>query len=166
MGRSPSTARSMAAMAMSFGAPNGLSTSTIGVRLAQRVGEDWEIIGVAEAGFNPYTLRLINGPQSLADNNLFTPADQSTHFDTARAGTWDNGQGYIGVSNPTYGTLTFGRTVLLSQSALGAYDPVASFAFSQIGFTTLYSTFGASPTSRINTLITYRLTYPNFRVAA
>src|SRR5262249_1324324 len=47
--------------------PNGLSTSTIGLRLAQKVGEDWEIIGVAEAGFNPYTLRLANGPQSLAN---------------------------------------------------------------------------------------------------
>jgi predicted porin len=134
--------------------------------LAQKVGEDWEIIGVAEAGFNPYTMQLINGPQSLADNNRFAPPDQSTHFDTARAGTWDNGQGYIGVSNPTYGTLTFGRTILLSQSAIGAYDPVASFAFSQIGFTTLYSTFGASPTSRINTAITYRLTYKGVRVAA
>jgi len=108
--------------------PNGLSTSTIGLRLAQKVGEDWEIIGVAEAGFNPYTLRLVNGPQSLADNNFFTPPNQSTHFDTARAGTWDNGQAFVGVSNPTYGTLTFGRTLLLSQSALGAYDPVASFA--------------------------------------
>jgi predicted porin len=145
--------------------PKALSTSTIGVRFAQEVAKDWEVIGVAETGFNPYTLRLINGPQSLADNNLFTPANQTTHFDTARAGTLDNGQGFVGISNPTYGTLTFGRTVLLSQSALGAYDPVASFAFSQIGFTTFYSTFGASPTSRINTAITYRLTYKDFRVA-
>jgi hypothetical protein len=61
--------------------------------------------------------------------------------------------------------LTFGRTVLLSQSALGAYDPVASVAYSQIGFSTLYSTFGASPTSRINTAITYRLTYQGVRGA-
>jgi len=146
--------------------PNALSTSTIGVRLAQKVGGDWEIVGVAEAGFNPYTLRLINGPQSLADNNPYTPANQTTHFDSARAGTWDNGQGFIGLSNPTYGTLTFGRTQLLSQSALGSYDPVASVAFSQIGFTALYSTFGASPTSRINTALTYRLTYQGLRVAA
>jgi predicted porin len=146
--------------------PNALSTSTIGVRFSQEVAKDWEILGVAEAGFNPYTMRLINGPQSLANNNLLTPANQTTHFDLARAGTWDNGQGFVGISNPTYGTLTFGRTQLLSQSALGAYDPVASVAFSQIGFTALYSTFGASPTSRINTAITYRLTYPNFRVAA
>jgi hypothetical protein len=120
--------------------PNALSTSTIGVRLTQEVAKNWEVIGVAEAGFNPYTLRLINGPQSLADNNPLTPANQTTHLDSARAGTWDNGQGFIGISNSTYGTLTFGRTVLLSQSALGAYDPVASFAFSQIGFSAQYST--------------------------
>lgn len=145
--------------------PNALGTSTIGVRLKQKIGEDWEIVGVAEAGFNPYTLRLINGPQSQADNNLNKVANQRTMFDSARAGQWDNGQGFIGVSNPTYGTLTFGRTTLLSQSAMGAYDPVASVAFSQIGFSTAYATFGASPTSRINTAITYRLTYQNVRAA-
>ena len=146
--------------------PNALSTSTVGVRLAQKVGDNWEIIGVVEAGFNPYSLQLINGPRSQADNNPYTPANQRTAFDTARAGTWDNGQGFVGVSNPTYGTLTFGRTNLLIQSALGAYDPVASVAFSQLGFTALYATFGASPTSRINTAFTYRLTYQGFRVAA
>ena len=43
---------------------------------------------------------------------------------------------------------------------------MASVAFSQIGFTALYATFGASPTSRINTAFTYRLTYQDFRVAA
>jgi predicted porin len=112
--------------------PNGLSTSTIGVRLAQPISNGWEIVGVAEAGFNPYSLRLINGPRSLADNNLFAPINQTTQTDSARAGQWDNGQGFIGVSNSTYGTLTFGRTLLLSQSALSAYDPVASVAFSQI----------------------------------
>jgi predicted porin len=146
--------------------PNGLSTSTIGLRLAQPLSDGWEVIGVAEAGFNPYSMRLINGPQSLADNNLFTPINQTTHFDSARAGQWDNGQGFIGASNSAYGTLTFGRTTLLSQSALGTYDPVASVAFSQIGFTALYATFGASPTSRINTALTYRLTYQDFRIAA
>ena len=67
--------------------PNALSTSTIGVRFSQEVAKDWEILGVAEAGFNPYTMRLANGPQSLANNNLLTPANQTTHFDLARAGT-------------------------------------------------------------------------------
>jgi hypothetical protein len=66
--------------------PNGISTSTIGLRLAQPIGNGFELIGVAEAGFNPYSLRLINGPQSLADNNLYAPINQTTHFDSARAG--------------------------------------------------------------------------------
>jgi predicted porin len=146
--------------------PNALSTSTTGVRLSQKIGGNWEIVGAVEAGFNPYTLRLVNGPQSQADNNPFTTAFQRTGFDSARGGTWDNGQAFVGISNPTYGTLTFGRSILLSMQALSAYDPVASVAFSQLGFTALYATFGASPTSRINTAFTYRLTYQGFRVAA
>ena len=146
--------------------PNALSTSNVGVRLSQKIGDNWEIVGAVEAGFNPYTLRLVNGPQSQADNNPYATALQRTAFDSARGGTWDNGQAFIGISNPTYGTLTFGRTTLLSMQALSAYDPVASVGFSQLGFTALYGTFGASPTSRINTAFTYRLNYQGFRVAA
>jgi predicted porin len=146
--------------------PNALSTSNVGVRLSQKIGDNWEIVGAVEAGFNPYTLRLVNGPQTQADNNPYATALQRTAFDSARGGTWDNGQAFVGLSNPTYGTLTFGRTILLSMQALSAYDPVASVAFSQLGFTALYATFGASPTSRINTAFTYRLTYQGFRVAA
>ena len=65
---------------------NALSTSTIGVSLSQKIGEEWEIVGAVEAGFNPHTLRLVNGPRSQADNNLYTPPDQRTAFDSARAG--------------------------------------------------------------------------------
>ena len=147
--------------------PNALSTSTVGVRLSQKIGDNWEIVGAVEAGFNPYTLRLINGP-------AIAGRQQSLHARRTRGplliprapehGT--TGKASSALSNPTFGTLTFGRTTLLSMSALSAYDPVASVAFSQLGFTALYATFGASPTSRINTAFTYRLTYQGFRVAA
>jgi len=145
--------------------PNALSTSIIGVSLVQKIVGEWEILGVAETGFNPFSFRLINGPQSLADNNFYTTANQRTAFDTARAGQWDNGQGFVGFSHPTFGTLTFGRTLALSQSATSAYDPVASTAFSQVGFSAAYSNFGASPLSRINRAITYRLNFRDMRVA-
>jgi predicted porin len=145
--------------------PNGASTSVVGINLAQKLVGEWELIGVAELGFNPYSLQLINGPRSLADNNLRTVLNQRTQFDSSRAGQWDNSQGFIGVSNPIYGTLTFGRTNTLVQSAIGAFDPVQSIAFSQIGFSAIYAGLGVGPDNRTNTAVTYRLTYQGFRFA-
>ncbi len=145
--------------------PNGASTSVAGIKFAQKLGDEWEAIGVLETGFNPYSLQLINGPQSLVDNNLRKILNQQTQFDTSRAGQFDNSQGFFGLSNPIYGTLTFGRTNTLVQSALGAFDPVQSVAFSQLGFSALYAGLGAGPTNRTNTAVTYRLTYQEFRFA-
>ncbi len=147
-------------------APNAISTSVVGVTLTQKIFDEWRLIGVAEAGFNPYSFRLINGPQSLADNNFHPTPNQRTAFDSSRAGQWDNSQGFLGISHPAFGTLTFGRTNSLTTSAIGAYDPVASVAFSQLGFSALYSGYGASPTARVNTALTYRLTYQGVRFAA
>jgi predicted porin len=147
-------------------APNAISTSVLGIAMQEKLVDDWTLIGVAEAGFNPHTFMLINGPRSLADNNLKTLGYQNSSFNSSRAGQWDNSQGFIGFSNPTYGTLTFGRTNALSQGALGKYDPVASVAFSQIGFSSIFSGFGVSPTTRLNTAVTYRLTYHHFHFAA
>ena len=84
----------------------------------------------------------------------------------SRAGQWDNSQGYFGeLSNPVYGTLTFGRTNSLALDVTSAYDPVASSAFSSIGFSASFSGFGSSSSVRPNTAFTYRLTYQNFRAA-
>ncbi len=138
----------------------------IGVTLRQRIVGRWELIGVAETGFNPFSLRLINGPQSLADNNLYSFPDQRTAFNSSRAGQWDNSQGFFGLSHPSYGTLTFGRTNSLSQSVLATFDPVASVAFSQLGFSAIYAGFGDSATARINTALTYRVTFQGLRFAA
>ena len=151
---------------------NGLSTSVIGLKMKEdlaRVGlPGWSLIGVLEAGVNPYSGMFINGPRSLAYNNA-RPANtfpfQNTNFNSSRAGQWDNSQGYLGISNPVYGTLTFGRTNSLALDVTSAYDPVASSAFSSIGFSASFAGFGSSPTVRPNTAFTYRLTYQNFRAA-
>ena len=147
-------------------APNALSTSVVGISMQEKLFDDWTLVGVAETGFNPHSVMLINGPRSLTDNNLNKIGFQNSSTNSSRAGQWDNSQGFIGFSNPTYGTLTFGRTNALSQGALGKYDPVASVAFSQIGFSSIYSGFGVSPTTRINSALTYRLTYNHFHFAA
>jgi predicted porin len=151
---------------------NGLSASVIGLKMKEdlaRVGlPGWSLIGVLEAGVNPYSGMFANGPRSLASNNA-RPANtapfQNTNFDGSRAGQWDNSQGYLGISNPVYGTLTFGRTNSLAFDVTSAYDPVASTAFSSLGFSAAFSGFGTSPTVRPNTAFTYRLTYQNFRAA-
>jgi len=146
--------------------PNALSTSVIGLKMKEDLGYGWSLIGVVEAGFNPYSGMLINGPRSRADNNVNALADQTANYNSSRAGQWDNSQGFVGLSNPVYGTLTFGRTNSLSQDALSSYDPVASTAFSPLGFTGSFAGFGNSPTVRPNTAFTYRLNVVNFRVAA
>ena len=148
---------------------NGLSTSVIGLKMKEEVlPYGWSLIGVLEAGVNPYSGMFFNGPRSLADNNA-RPANafpfQTANFDGSRAGQWDNSQGYLGISNPVYGTLTFGRTNSLSLDVTSAYDPVASTAFSTLGFSAAFAGFGTSPTARPNTAFTYRLTYQNFRAA-
>jgi predicted porin len=151
---------------------NGLSTSVIGLKMKEdlaRVGlPGWSLIGVLEAGVNPYSGMFLNSPRSLAYNNA-RPANttpfQNANFDGSRAGQWDNSQGYLGISNPVYGTLTFGRTNSLALDVTAAYDPVASTAFSTLGFSAAFSGFGSSPSARPNTAFTYRLTYQNFRAA-
>jgi len=146
--------------------PNALGTSVIGLKMEEYIGAGWSLIGVVEAGFDPYSGMLINAPRSRADNNVNALANQTANFNSSPAGQWDNSQGFVGVSNPVYGKLTFGRTNSLSLDALTTYDPVASTAFSPFGFTGSFAGFGNSPTVRPNTAFTYRLSVGNFRVAA
>ena len=103
---------------------------------------------------------------SRADNNVNPVGAQTANFNSSRAGQWDNFLGFIGLSNADYGALTFGRTSSLSQNSLSSYDPVASIAFSPLGFSGSFAGFGNSPTVTPNTAFTYRLTHRNFRFAA
>ena len=126
---------------------NGLSTSAIGLKMNESLAPlglaGWSLVGVLEAGVNPYTGMFFNGPRSLADTNTTASngvtsvtigkttyhqyyASQQTSLDSSRAGQWDNSQGYLGVSSSTWGTLTFGRTNSLTFDTQAAYDPLAA----------------------------------------
>jgi predicted porin len=151
--------------------PNGLSQSNVGIKLKEQVIPNWFIVGDANFGFDPYSLEAANGPKSLVDNNFYPSTNQnliSANGDSSRAGQWDNSRAYIGVSNPTFGTLTFGRQYALTNELASAYDPFGgAYAFSLIGTSsTVVAGTGETETARYNTSFEYKVAYNGFRAAA
>jgi predicted porin len=153
--------------------PNGLSQSNIGVKIKEEIAPGWSIVGDVNLGFDPYSFRLANGPQSLVDNNGFATSGpgallQSANGDSSRAGQWDNARGYIGVSNSTFGTLTFGRQYTFANDLSSAYDPFGgAYAFSLIGTSgTLEQGTGETETARYNESFKYQVAYNGFRAGA
>jgi predicted porin len=158
---------------------NALSTNVVGLKMKEDLGRaglpGWSLVGVLEAGVNPYSGMFNNPVRSLADNNTtssnglvtfkgrnFFNQFQTANYDSGRNGAWDNSQGFVGVSNATWGTLTFGRTNTLAFDTTAKYDPMLnSLAFSMIGFSGSFPGFGDTELSRINTALTYRVAIPN-----
>jgi len=157
---------------------NGISTSVVGLKMKEDLAPigltGWSLVGVLEAGVNPYSGVFTNPVRSLADNNVNAANGQvkingktywryqTANFDSSRNGSWDNSQGYAGISHKTWGTLTFGRTNSLSNDTQSKYDPISgSQAFSLIGFSSSFPGFGDTQLARINTALTYKVAIPS-----
>ena len=67
---------------------------------------------------------MANSPASLWTNNLTKLQYQSANGDSSRAGQFFNSQVFAGLSNTTFGTLTFGRQNTLDLDGVNAYDPM------------------------------------------
>jgi predicted porin len=146
--------------------PNGLGQSVVGINMRQAIGGGWSLIGTWEMGFNPYYGYLADAERSLVQNNGKALVLQNANGDSSRSGQWDNGQGFIGISNKTYGTLTVGRVNTLSLDGLIVYDPMSTaYAFSPFGFTGSFAGFGDTEAARANTAVKYRVDFMNFRGA-
>jgi predicted porin len=148
--------------------PNGLSQSNVGVKIREEIVPGWSIVGDANAGFDPYSLWLSNGPRSQVENNNLPINLQSANGDSSRAGQWDNTRAYLGLSNTTLGTLTFGRQYAFSNDLVNSYDPMGgSYAFSLIGTSSTYvAGTGDTEVARYNTSIKYQIAYNGFRAGA
>ncbi len=148
--------------------PNGLSRSNVGVKGDEQFAPGWSLVFNVNTDFDPYSLQLADGPESLVENNNRTIGNQSANSDSSRAGQWDNTQGYIGLSNGTYGALTVGRQNSLTIDAVTNYDPMGgSYAFSLIGNSATYiSGAGDTETTRYNTSVKYQVNVNNFRAGA
>jgi predicted porin len=145
--------------------PNNLSQSVVGVKMSQPIAYGWSLIGTWEWGFNPYYGYPAAAQQSQVQNNGKALTLQNANADSSRTGQWDNSQGFIGVSNPTYGTLTVGRVNTLSLDAINSYDPMGgAYAFSPLGYSGSYAGFGDTEGARANTAVKYRLNIPSFGI--
>jgi len=146
--------------------PGGLGQSSLGVKAKEEILPNWYIVGDLSFGFDPYTLSLANGPRSFLDNNGIPLVNQTANNDSSRAGQFYNGIGYVGISNPTFGTLTFGRQNSLTLDGLSEYDPMGlSYAFSVLGWSGLTAGTGDTEDARATTAIKYRDSFGSFRVS-
>ena len=143
--------------------PNGISQSVVGIKVNQPIAYGWSLVGTAETGFDPLSWNLANGQRSQAQNNGLPLVLQSANGDSGRSGQWDNSQGFVGLSNKTYGTLVGGRVNTLGLDGLVAYDPMGSaYDFSPFGYSGSYAGFGNTELTRSNTALKYHGDFMNF----
>jgi predicted porin len=148
-------------------APNALTNSFIGIKGTHPIGGNVSAVFALDAGFDPYSLRFSNGPGSVAANAGIPQNFATAYSDSSRAGQWFNGQGYVGLSSPTYGTLTVFRQNSLTLDAVFDYDPFgASYGFSPIGFQGITCGGGNTENCRNSTSLKYRVKVGQFRAAA
>lgn len=147
--------------------PNALSQSTIGIRGSHDFAPGWAGIFLLEAGFDPYSFKLADGPGSISQQAGVPLNQQSANSDSSRAGQWYNSQGYIGVNSKDYGTLTMFRQNALTLDGVIAYDPMgASYAFSPIGYQGTTCGVGNTESCRFSTALKYRVNVGPVRLSA
>jgi predicted porin len=113
---------------------NGLSQSRVGLQGSEPLHFlDFSGVFKLETFFNPASGNLSNALKSVTQNNGRSAADQSANIDSSIAGQIFQ-QSFVGISSPTYGTITFGRQNSTLADLFAKYDPQQlSYAFSLIG---------------------------------
>jgi predicted porin len=137
-------------------AENAMSQSTLGLKGSVEILPGVNGVFKLDTGFNPMSGQLTNGEASLIQQNGLSLLQRSTYGDSNRNGQVFNGQAYVGVSSPTYGTLTWGRNNALTLDQILAYDPLgASYAFSPLGFSGAWTGAGSTEFARLDQSIKY-----------
>ena len=118
-----------------------------------------------ETGFNPYGINRLTRRRRRSRTTTSRSSCRARTPISSRTGQPLNSQWFLGVSNPTYGTLTGGRVNTLSLDAVNSYDPMSgSYAFSPVGYSGSYAGFGDTEAARANTALKYRVSIQNFRL--
>jgi predicted porin len=136
---------------------NNLSQSKVGLSGVEPllVG-DLTAVFRLETGFDPWSGRLVDGPESLVVDNGRAAGTKIASGDSSRAGQPFQGAAYVGVSSKTFGTLTFGRQNGLMLDNLTKYDPqLQSQAFSPIGLSGNSGGLGDTESNRLDNSVKY-----------
>jgi len=146
--------------------PSNLSQSRVGLQGSEPLVGDWSGVFKLETFFNPQSGDISDGVKSLAQNNGRALAAQTTNLDSSVAGQPFQ-QSFVGLSSPTYGTLTFGRQNTLLADGIAKYDPQgASQAFSLIGLSGTAAGGGATQDRRFDSSLKYTGVYGGFHLGA
>ncbi|MGB9151963.1 MAG: porin [Alphaproteobacteria bacterium] len=151
---------------------NGMEQSKVGLKGEEPVYKDSTYGNVnavfkLEAGFNPASGDLSNAQQAEVSNNgNATLARTSSYGDSSRDGQAFEGAAYGGLSNETFGTLTFGRQTTALADNILAYDPQSpSYAFSPIEWSWSVAGGGDTEDSRYDDSLKYNVAYGPLRFA-
>jgi predicted porin len=149
-------------------APNALSSSNVGLQIKEPIlTSGWSFVGQLEMGINPYALTIANNTGSVQEGIGFSLLQQRTPADGSSNGQFYTNLGYAGVSNDTWGTVTFGRQLDLGRESTIAYDPMGNaLAFSYIGFFGANAGGGVTEDARSNTAIKYKVALGNWHFGA
>jgi predicted porin len=146
--------------AMFAATPNGLSQSTIGLKGTTELLPGLNGIFKLETGFNPMSGTLPNGQASIYQNNGVNPLTYTALGDSSREGQAFNGQAYVGLQSPLYGTVTVGRNNSFTLDQILAYDPMGgSYAFSPLGFSGTFGGGGSTEFARLDQSIKWVWSY-------
>ncbi|MDR3468640.1 MAG: porin [Xanthobacteraceae bacterium] len=146
--------------AMFAATPNGLSQSTIGLKGSTELLPGLTGLFKVETGFNPMSGVLPNGNASFIQNAGVPQTAWTALGDSSRDGQIFNGQAYVGLSSPLYGTVTIGRNNSFLLDELLAYDPNGgSYAFSPLGFSGTFSGGGSTEVGRLDQSIKWTWIY-------
>jgi predicted porin len=148
-------------------APNALNNSAIGVRGFEPFAPGWAFVFDYSVYLNPESGLLQSGIGSIYQNRGVPLASQTSNYDSSRNGQAWNNTAYIGVSSPTYGTLTVFRQWALTLDAIYAYDPMlAANGLSLLGFSGTTCGVGDTEDCRASTAAKYRVQVGPFRLGA
>jgi predicted porin len=141
-------------------AQNGLSQSTIGIKGTTEILPGLNAVFRLETNFNPMSGQISSGEGSLVQQNGLPINLRSANGDAGRSGQAFGGQVYVGLSSPTYGTLTIGRNNALTLDQIIGYDPMGgSYAFSPLGFNGTWVGAGSTEDARLDQSIKYTFAY-------